>query len=531
MYALEDDGSLTMSVRLTYLGSDPDFAWLLPLPAPPELSVGSDALFTQLRGATAPLFATAARIDGTCRQEPSCVRPDGSTPLSFGCGASSAPPSTGWMGPYVDAGARPDVGQVGGWDAGARSDGGVDVFSEGQVGPYETAVLGAATAVEVLAWLDAHGYQVPSGSEDTLDAYARTGHVFVALRLATDATTSQIAPIVMHIPVEAPCLPLTLTAISTVPDLPITAWFLGRARVVPTNYSVLQSEYASSSYWDVPGFYASQTTRDIDALGGQAFATEYAGPTPRVPVELGSLADVLGMPAADIVLAIFARGYGSDPAFARIAAGFTTLPRGRTLAVYLSCLSVARDEVDVTSCGAGTGSIDADGLAAALEREVAEPRRRAQAMIDSHPYLTRMFTTMSAAEMTLDPEFRVDDALGDVAAVHTATTITRCDSLHYLRGAPMVREIAGVSSVVSSGTIADDSAYCHSLGLVLPSEATSSRPPSRGCLCAANRAPARYWWLVGTLALVGWLRARLRSRARLEHARNAARADRSTGAP
>jgi hypothetical protein len=514
VYALEDDGSLTMSVRLTYQGSDPDFAWLLPLPAPPELSVGSDVLFTQLRAATQPLFVTTTRVEGTCRQEPTCVRSDGSTPLSFGCGGSSAPMSTGWTGPYVDAGARPDAARVTGWDGGARSDGGVDVFSEGQVGPYDTVVLGAATAGEVLEWLASHDYQVPLGSEDMLDGYATTGHVFVALRLSTDATTAQIAPIVMHLPIEAPCLPIRLTAIATVPDLPITAWFLGRARVVPANYSVVTIDEDEARFWDVPGFYASEMTRSIDALGGRAFVTEYAGPTPRLPIALASLADVVGTTTTEIIVAVSERGYTADPAFSRLAAPFVTPPEGGTVARYLACLGVSRDATDVETCADGTGAVDAEGLAAVLEREVYEPRRRAQAMIDSHPYLTRMFTTMSAAEMTIDPEFRSEDALGDVAAVRTATVTTRCDSLHYFSGAPVQREIAGTVTLVSSGTIADDAGYCHARGLVLPSEVMRPPPARSACHCASHRGPARQWWAVGLMTIGGWARARRRAAAR-----------------
>jgi hypothetical protein len=511
VYALEDDGSLTMSVRLAYQGSDPDFAWLLPLPAPPELSLGSDALFVQLRAATAPLFLTDVRTDGTCRPEPTCVTREGEVaraPVSFGCGSSSAP-STGWTGDYVDAGQRADTGRVSGWDAGGRSDGGVDVFSEGTVGPYDTVVLGAANAVEVLDWLTAHDYQVPGGSEDTLDAYAARGHVFIALRLSTSATTSQIAPIVMHLPVEAPCLPLRLTAISTVPDLPITAWFLGRARVVPTNYSVVPPQYLDPRFWTESGFYGSETTRRIDALGGQAFTTEYAGATPALPLEVESLSDLAGMPTPEIVAALTERGYVRDPAFARIAASYVTVPAGQTLFGYLNCVAVAVDDTDVAYCGE-TGSIDAGGLALALEREIAEPRRHAQSMIDAHPYVTRMFTTMSAAEMTLDPEFRADEALGDVAAVNRSTVITRCDSNHYLSEAPTSRQMGTREVQLSSGSIANDLVYCHSRGLVLPSEVTSpppsTAPRSSGCHCATQHAPARRWWIVGALAWIGWAR-------------------------
>jgi hypothetical protein len=36
VYGLEDDGTLTMAVQLRYAGDDDDFAWIMPVPAPPR---------------------------------------------------------------------------------------------------------------------------------------------------------------------------------------------------------------------------------------------------------------------------------------------------------------------------------------------------------------------------------------------------------------------------------------------------------------------------------------------------------------
>lgn len=45
-----------MSVQIEYEGEDDDSAWILPVPVPPELSVGSDALFEALEFETEPRF-------------------------------------------------------------------------------------------------------------------------------------------------------------------------------------------------------------------------------------------------------------------------------------------------------------------------------------------------------------------------------------------------------------------------------------------------------------------------------------------
>ena len=46
---------------------------------------------------------------------------------------------------------------------------------------------------------------------------------------------------------------------------------------------------------------------------------------------------------------------------------------------------------------------------------------------ESRPYLTRLYTTMSADEMTMDPVFEFNPDLPDVSNVHTANRYVRCD--------------------------------------------------------------------------------------------------------
>src|SRR5688572_12783912 len=73
VYGIEEDGTLTMSVQITYEGQDDDFAWILPVPVAPEISLGTDALFTALIDATQARFTTSTATEGTCRDYPACV--------------------------------------------------------------------------------------------------------------------------------------------------------------------------------------------------------------------------------------------------------------------------------------------------------------------------------------------------------------------------------------------------------------------------------------------------------------------------
>jgi MYXO-CTERM domain-containing protein len=58
---------------------------------------------------------------------------------------------------------------------------------------------------------------------------------------------------------------------------------------------------------------------------------------------------------------------------------------------------------------------------------VVAPLDETQALLLSRPYVTRLYTTMSADEMTLDPAFTFNPDLPDVSNQHTAEQIIDCD--------------------------------------------------------------------------------------------------------
>ncbi len=91
--------------------------------------------------------------------------------------------------------------------------------------------------------------------------------------------------------------------------------------------------------------------------------------------------------------------------------GFNDTSEGR----FYSCLAgVAGTQV---SCDAGTIDAqkwDAGKFTTALSSRIIQPARHADSLIANWPYLTRLFTTISPAEMTEDPEFLEHDGLPDV---------------------------------------------------------------------------------------------------------------------
>ncbi len=474
VYAYEDDGTLTMAVQVSYQGRDEEFAWILPVPVPPdEIGVGADVLFDALHAATTPQFALESRTDGACAATPVCEFPSYGGGCSFGCfAADGAPAPRGG----IDAASFADSGP-----------GGVTVYSESIVGPYDTVVLGASTATEVIEWLQTNGYDVPSESEPLLEPYAAQGHVFIALRLTANRASDVLRPIVLHMPTHEACLPIRLTAIATTPTLPIEAIFLGDAQARSTNYSTADVEL-------VPGLFTNGTTWNaevaarVQELGGQAFATDYAGSTPEVSLTLPNVTDLAREPdPARFLRELSSRGYTASALLLDLFQRYVVPPLGADPTSYYNCLFSG----STAACGEPT-RFDAAGLASRIDAEITVPRRDAQALVERHAYTTRLSTTLRAEHMTLDPVFVRDGSLPDVPLMRVGTLVTECTSDYYLETAPQHLELGDARYPWREGSEVTPERYCHDRGGTLRAE------PSGGCSSSRGGLPTP-----GLLLLVG----------------------------
>ncbi|MDQ3033888.1 MAG: DUF2330 domain-containing protein [Myxococcota bacterium] len=420
VYAVEDDGSLTMTIRIVYQGTAAEFAWILPVPVLPlDIAVGSEALFQSLAQATGPSFQSATRTDGVCRSEPACDYPMS----SFGCAAESADafPARGFADAAVGV---------------SFDGGGVTVVREETVGPYETVVLSGGTAEELQTWLTDNGYDIPESSIPLMGEYVAARQLFVALRLRNGAMVSEIQPLVLRMAETQPCLPIRLTAIATVPDLPIAAYFLADAPAVPTNYSLLEPPANDLRLWNGSLLWTDHVSAAVDDAGGHAFVTDYAGDVPSLSLELPSVDDLATVTSTSTYAReLQSRGYTADGGLASIIGRFVEP------ASMASCMAQG------TTCGTAT-SFDPAGLTLAIDEQITQPRLDAQAMLARHSVLTRLFTTLSAEEMTLDPEFMIDAGVPMQSNVHTATTVTECGPEFFVSTAPQHIELPDGSRVV-----------------------------------------------------------------------------------
>jgi hypothetical protein len=185
------------------------FAWVIPVTALPEFSVGSQLFFNNMLNGSVPTYGVQTQVD-FCGDEGD----DGA--LNGDSGAS-----TGGEGdPGGDAG------------DGDGDNGGPDIVFKGSVGAFDIAVLDGGTIEGVMQWLGDNGYQQDPAAEPILAQYLAEEFLFVALKLSNRAGVDEIHPIVIRYEGDEPCVPIRLTAIAAVDDMEIRTFFLQDARVV-----------------------------------------------------------------------------------------------------------------------------------------------------------------------------------------------------------------------------------------------------------------------------------------------------------
>jgi hypothetical protein len=245
----KESGKVETHVQIFYQGEAPDFAWVVPVPGEPELFLSTDTLFDTLSMATQPTFWMDVHEKGECGGWSSTV--------------TSA--SSSWDGSYADTG----LAAGGGYD--------VLVVSEQKVGPYETVVLKARDASELVSWLQANDYDVEDDMDAVLAPYVSSGAHFVALRLSNDKDAGDIAPLGMRYEGSKPMIPIQLTAIAATPDMRLETYVFSDGRAVPDNYLHVQINEAAIDWFTYGGNYEDVITGAANEAGGQAFATDFAG--------------------------------------------------------------------------------------------------------------------------------------------------------------------------------------------------------------------------------------------------------------
>ncbi len=412
--------SVTTHVQIQYSGSAADFAWVLPVPSPPQLLVSHNELFRQLQFATQPFFFLEWDETDEC--------------------GTIFPPFFRTLEEDAVAAAS-----------------NVTVVAEERVGPYDTVVLSSEDADAIVAWLVDNGYQLGDLGPQLLRPYVEGGFFFIALRLAPDREIGDLQPISMSYAAQNPGIPIRLTAVATQPDLGVTAWILSEARAIPTNYLHVRINEALIDWFNGGFNYDDVVRAAVDAAdGGRAFVTDYAGPSRVMEsrfltngYDTGALAQIedagrflqtalrQGLPR-DAQMQALLRRHMPMPEAARVGGVLEVVFGGDQEAYaqaeaegFLDALAERSFYNDISAYlpWLEGWSFDPVALAGDLERVVVEPLRATSKLFDTHPYLTRLYTTLSAEEMTVDPMFDVNSDLPEVSNMRTARAHWECEGI------------------------------------------------------------------------------------------------------
>lgn len=168
-------------VSMDVVGSSPDAAWLMPLPAQAEVSLADSALFEELASRTAPIEEKV----------------------------TSWWPNFGYL---EMLGITED-------EAGEAGASGVEVLAEQQLGPLTVAQLAANDPAALGTWLGDNGYQLDEAITAAAAPYAQAGWIFVAARLtapdpAVPLEPGSLQPIRMVFPSTEPVYPMRLSQVA-----------------------------------------------------------------------------------------------------------------------------------------------------------------------------------------------------------------------------------------------------------------------------------------------------------------------------
>ena len=388
------EGYVEAHVQIQYNGDPARFAWLVPVPAVPDLSVGSDQLFINLRNGSVPTFTVSNSFDN-------CGGSGRTSTGGCGFGSSNSEDATASFN-----GAGTDMTPKTQSDIVAR---------EESVGAFDVTVLQATSAADVTTWLDTNGFLNVPEAPALLQDYIDRGHVFVAVKLQPGAGVNEIHPLVIRYQGTEPCIPLKLTRVAATPDMGVRAFFLGDRRVVPVSYKEVELNAARFDWVNVGTNYNSIVSLAVDGPGadGHAFVTEYAGASSVVPstdlfdprwdssvfktASPESVFDLLKQQGF-VTCSPGAPCVTNHPLVLPIVRKYLPAPPGVSEQQFYGCLSCFSSQIDRQAW-------DGNAFARELEERVIQPGRHASDVLSSSPFLTRLFTTISPEEMTDDPTF------------------------------------------------------------------------------------------------------------------------------
>ena len=439
------DATVTAVIQLELTGSATDLSWVIPVPAEPTLSLSSSTVFQRLSSVTSPQYWVELTDPCTVREANANVQAEEE---------------------YADT-------QT---DAPEESPGRVKILEQNVLGPYEYSTLhvaadGGNVEQAISSALADRGFAWDERDSQQLTPYVQAGMVLLAIKLkkSTDAAINR--PIALTYESAELSIPIRATRAAARADMPLRIWLFGPTHAVPANYQTLIVNDALFDWHSAQKFpngalpangagafgpriallsnYEAVIAQAAnEAHDGQGFFVEHSTPTSHVRDVVWSGLDsqnlehvtqsgIEGIDAVQRALESFRHWDG----LRAVIEQNVELPPGSSLEALMVDPAAFR----------GIAVVDAQRFLEQLEREVLAPVRETADLMRRTPYMTQLFSTLSAEEMTLDPTFQWNPDLALVGNVHIAKQYLMCEPGEDPRAAAWRMELPQGGVVLGSG--------------------------------------------------------------------------------
>ncbi|PKN55153.1 MAG: hypothetical protein CVU56_22765 [Deltaproteobacteria bacterium HGW-Deltaproteobacteria-14] len=240
-----------------------EFAWVVPVPVQPELSLGDAAVFDALDALTTPSIQIVRDAGG-------------------GGGFCGSADAAGGLAPNQD---------------------GVQHFGGGVLGDYQWDLIAGDSATAVGAWLGDHGYVLPDAFAAAAQPYLDDGMRFLAVRLTPTARDGalDLQPLVVTMPRPGDSrlvFPLGFSKVSAIDVTPVVLYVLADKRYRVANAASVELRTVAAELgrrFDQGDSAAYEDVVDglTDAGGGRFVVTEFAGDLAGQPTLSGELTALL----------------------------------------------------------------------------------------------------------------------------------------------------------------------------------------------------------------------------------------------
>lgn len=425
IFANNGDGSVTAAIEIQYEGPSEQFAWVLPVP-PGQIEVGvsSKVAFDRIDQASNPSYFLSRSFDEGC---------DFPAPPSASPGDSTDEPIS---------------------DEGVPSPDDVLVLAEGNAGPYDWQQLMVNPDLDdpadvAIQWLTDNGYDVGELGPDVLRPYLQQDMNLVAFRLTKGNQAGSIRPIMIRYESAQPFIPIRPTAVAANPDMGVKVWVLGDSRAIPQNYLHLELNEALINWFNPNANYNAVIIAAADEAGGHGFVTEQAGPAAQFSELAFSSFDqqiweelqTAPFSSMQEFIELAVSRFNTYDGFLDVMSDPGTVPLrdGATAEQLITCVScyfqedvpVRNEAFPSTPYDPSSDPLldmDVPAFLAEMERLVIAPLADTRALFEDNSTVTRLYTTLSADEMTVDPAFDFNPELEDVAQQRTANQVMQCSS-------------------------------------------------------------------------------------------------------